>query len=102
MKKRDFLSGDNISDLFYSITVHHEIDNHSAMLDEAYRVLKKGGKIAIVDWKILSETEQGPSKDIRFKTSDVKKQLTDAGFLNIIVDEKTLGNFFVVIGEKGI
>lgn len=41
----------NIADFVYMITVHHELMDPEKLLKEAYRLLKSGGKIAIIDWK---------------------------------------------------
>ena len=80
------------------INLHHEIDDHKSLLDEAYRVLKSGSKIFIVDWKKV-KTPQGPPINIRFETDKVKEQLITANFKNIQI-HNDFNNYFMVIAEK--
>ncbi len=86
------------ADLVFMITLHHELDNPKSILNESYRILKKGGKILIVDWK-KNDFKQGPPQDIRVKPENVKVQLEECGFINCLI-ETTLDNFFIVIAEK--
>jgi SAM-dependent methyltransferase len=59
-----------------------DLKNPGLMLKEAYRLLKPGGKICIVDW-LKKEMEQGPPAEIRYFPRDVKAQLVQAGFGNV-------------------
>jgi len=89
---------DEVADLVYTINLHHEIDDHNSLLNEAFRILKSGCKIFIVDWKKI-KTENGPPLNIRFKTEEVKEQLIEAGFKNIQISND-FTNYFLVIAEK--
>ncbi|MBI9108573.1 MAG: class I SAM-dependent methyltransferase [Spirochaetales bacterium] len=89
---------DSSTDLVYMITLHHELEYPLENLREAHRLLRKGGKIFIVDWKKI-EMQTGPSIDIRCTAEDVSIQLKDAGFRNISIDE-SLPKFFLIIGEN--
>ncbi len=42
---------DNMADLVFMITVHHELEDGETLLKEIKRVLKEGGKVLICDWK---------------------------------------------------
>jgi ubiquinone/menaquinone biosynthesis C-methylase UbiE len=42
---------DNIADLVFMITVHHELEDGEILLKEIKRILKKDGKVLICDWK---------------------------------------------------
>lgn len=90
---------DNIGDLVIMINLHHELDNPELILKDAHRVLKKSGKILIIDWKKV-EMDEGPPVNIRVSPQDVKQQLLMAAFGNIqIVDG--LEKHFAVTGDKG-
>ena len=89
---------DASTDLVYMINLHHELENPNGILEEAHRLLKKDGKIFIVDWKKV-EMPQGPSIDIRYRTGEVVNQLEEAGFENVLIDE-SLPKSFLIIGRK--
>ena len=42
---------DEIADVVFTINLHHELDNPALILAEAFRILKPGGSVFIVDWK---------------------------------------------------
>ena len=42
---------DNMADLAFMITVHHELEDSKTLLKEIKRVLKEDGKVLICDWK---------------------------------------------------
>ena len=89
---------DGIADLVYMINVHHEILEPENLLAEAYRLLKFGGKIAIIDWKV-EKMQDGPSLDIRISDKIIIEQLEKTGFKNI-VNHKLLPLHSFVIGKK--
>jgi SAM-dependent methyltransferase len=82
------------ADLVFMINLHHELDEPLAVLKEARRLLKTGGKIFISDWK-KEEMKMGPPKNIRCRTGEVSAQLTEAGFHNISVDDSLAANFLI-------
>lgn len=89
---------DSIADLVYMINVHHEILEHEKLLAEAHRLLKIGGKIAIIDWK-AEKMQDGPPLDIRIPKEIIAEQLSKAGFTNI-VNHKILSLHSFVVGQK--
>jgi len=89
---------DGIADLIYMINVHHEILKPKKLLVEANRLLKTGGKIAIIDWK-AEEMQDGPPLKIRIKDEIIVEQLLKTGFINI-VKHKVLSLHSFITGQK--
>ncbi|UOD35321.1 class I SAM-dependent methyltransferase [Deferribacteraceae bacterium V6Fe1] len=89
---------DNTADLVIMMNLHHELDEPELILKDAFRVLKKGGKILIIDWKKV-EMNEGPPLGMRVCPEDVKKQLSAGGFENIQVIDG-LEKHFTVTGDK--
>lgn len=71
-----------LADLVYMINLHHELEDPCAMLEESARLLKPGGKLMIIDWKV-AETPGGPPQSIRIPESTIAAQLQNAGFTAI-------------------
>jgi SAM-dependent methyltransferase len=91
--------GDGISDLVFMINLHHELDNPSLSVEEAYRILKPDGKIFIVDWK-KKDMPEGPPAKIRCLPEQVKEQMVNAGFQDVEIYNE-LQKHFLVVGGKG-
>ena len=89
---------DEIGDLVFMINLHHELKEPLEILKECQRVLKKNGKIAIIDWK-KEDTEQGPPQKIRYDTATVAEQLKTVGFKNVEI-HTDLVKHFVLIAQK--
>jgi ubiquinone/menaquinone biosynthesis C-methylase UbiE len=65
---------------------------------EAYRLLKHGSKLMIIDWK-KEETPNGPPLSIRVSEQTIMLHLSKAGFTNI-ASHKVLRYHNFVVGEK--
>ena len=89
---------DGIADVVFMINLHHELDNPMMTLKEAYRILKPGGNIFIIDWKKENMT-QGPPTHIRCLPEQVKEQLVNVRFDDVDFFEE-LPKHFLVVGEK--
>jgi len=68
--------GDNSVDLVLMTNLLFQVENKKAVFSEAKRILKKGGKILVVDW--LPKTPLGPEKG-RVSPTEVKKLAKDSG-----------------------
>jgi ubiquinone/menaquinone biosynthesis C-methylase UbiE len=67
-------------DLFFLANLWHEIEDRDAVLMEAQRVLKKGGRISILDWRTDVEPVAGPPLAHRITPVDALRELQLAGF----------------------
>ncbi len=89
---------DGIADLVFMITLHHELDHPALILEEAYRILKPGGNIFIVDWE-KKDMAEGPPREIRCESGQVKEQLMNAGFTGVHIFNE-LPKHFLIVGKK--
>ena len=72
-------------DLYWCANVWHELGNRAEALAEARRVLKPGGRLAILDWRPDVERIAGPPLDHRISTGEVKQEIENSGFLDVSI-----------------
>jgi ubiquinone/menaquinone biosynthesis C-methylase UbiE len=89
---------DEIADLVFMITLHHELEEPAMILKESFRILNPGGTIFIADWKKI-EMPEGPPVSIRCIPEQVMEQMERAGFINLEIDND-LEKHFLVTGKK--
>jgi ubiquinone/menaquinone biosynthesis C-methylase UbiE len=89
---------DGIADLVYMINLHHELEEPEKVISESHRLLKKGGILAIIDWK-REETPEGPPLSIRISEEDIRRQVAAGGFSNIAAHRVLRFHSFIT-GEK--
>ena len=70
---------DGIADLVFMVNLHHEFDHPVDSMAECRRLLRPGGRVAVIDWK-PEETPSGPPLHVRVTPEQVMAQLTQAGF----------------------
>jgi ubiquinone/menaquinone biosynthesis C-methylase UbiE len=88
----------SIADLVYMITLHHELEDPKAMLKECRRLLKREGKLLIIDWK-KQAMDEGPPLRIRCTPDEVVSQLEDSGFKAVVIHD-VLKKHFCITSEK--
>ncbi len=77
---------------------YEELISYLQILDEAFRIIRTGGKVLIVDWKKVDMAE-GPPAHIRCTPETVENQMKNSGFKHIQIFNE-LDKHFFVIGEK--
>lgn len=74
---------DATCDLVFLANIWHEFDNRALVLEEAQRILKADGRIAILDWRPDVEPEAGPPLEHRLSTQSTVEELAEAGLKDI-------------------
>ena len=95
MKEKSVPLEDGVADLVYMLNLHHELDEPGAILAEAFRVLKKQGKLFIVDWK-KQDMSEGPPSRIRYLPGQIAEQLKEADFKDIHIFEEMPKHYLLV------
>jgi ubiquinone/menaquinone biosynthesis C-methylase UbiE len=86
-----------VADLLYMVNLHHELEQPERVLVEAFRVLKKKGKVAIIDWQ--KDAAYGPPQAIRVAKETVYDQLIKIG-IGQIVEHNILPYHYFLVGKK--
>jgi ubiquinone/menaquinone biosynthesis C-methylase UbiE len=90
---------DECADLCLCVLILHEVDSPERVILEARRVLKPGGKIIIMEWKM--DSDWGPPRSIRLSREKIELILKEAGigFERFIDWSSTC---YIVTGKKSI
>lgn len=67
--------------MFFNIL---HLEKPMILINEAKRILKKGGKLGIIHWNYDPKTPRGPSMDIRPKPEQCIQWAESAGFSNTV------------------
>jgi len=86
---------DNLADVIIMINVHHEFHEPYRILKECKRLIKPGGKVAIVDWA-KKETEHGPPVEKRYNPNKIQEQLEQVSFRRVKYFEELPSHYLVV------
>ena|SRR5579884_3037603 len=71
---------DRSCDLVFLANIWHELEDHDAVLRESARILRRPGKIAILDWRPGVQRPPGPPLDHRISSDAVVEALKTAGW----------------------
>jgi len=74
--------------------VLHEVENKKEMLSNIHKALKRGGKIAIIEFSKYALF--GPPKQERISPQALKKLLEETGFKKITVTKLTMFTYMAV------
>ena len=69
---------DESCDLVFLASALFQISNKSLLINEAHRVLKKDGKLAVIEWKPYIAL--GPQKELRFSEEELKRLIAAEKF----------------------
>ena len=86
-----------IADVCLAAFVLHELPDPSAAVKEAFRLLKPGGRIVIVEWRLDSRI--GPPADVKIAPERARDLLRTAGF-EPHSDRNWSINHYVIDGRK--
>ncbi len=76
------------------------LENPTALLREAWRILKTKGKVGIIHWNYDPKTPRGPSMDIRPKPEDCIKWAEGAGFSSAVRFDLKPYHYGIVLIKK--
>ena len=85
-------------DLVIIVNTYHHIENRRVYLNKLRENLKSGTRLVIVDFK-KKKLPVGPPMDIKLSSTVVAKELRQAGFEKISVDDLSLVYQYIVIAN---
>lgn len=77
------------------------LENPTALLREAHRILKTGGRLGIIHWNYDPTTPRGPSMDIRPKPQDCLRWAESVGFSQPVQYDLKPYHYGIVLIKKG-
>ncbi len=77
------------------VNTYMYVNNRTDYLKQLYSSVNVGGKIIIIDFK-KQDLLFGPTTDEKLAANEVVKELQDAGFQSVILDEQSLDYQYIV------
>lgn len=87
-----------IADVCLLAFILHELESRDSIISEAFRLLKSGGRLVVVEWKPELDSK-GPPKSVRIKREQMKSLLKQVG-LDWIELKDWSENHYVAVGKK--
>ncbi len=84
-----------IADFCMAAFVLHETKEPQKLLDEAYRLLKPGGRLLAVEWRAEFDSP-GPPQKIRIAPEKMETMFTQAGFIGFKTENWTDKHYYGV------
>jgi ubiquinone/menaquinone biosynthesis C-methylase UbiE len=87
-----------IADLCMLSSILHEVEQPASLLAEALRLLKPGGRILAIDWKVELDSP-GPPQRLRLSQAKVEQLFKQSGFHNFQYLDWSR-NYYIALGNK--
>ena len=91
---------DGSFDAVVSLKALHEISDAYAALREAFRVLRFGGGIFLIDWVRCPATESHAHFPLYFTEESIRDALLNAGFEDVSIEKSESGELMLASGLK--
>jgi ubiquinone/menaquinone biosynthesis C-methylase UbiE len=92
---------DEEADVVVVINTINYIDQKEAYLKSLYKGMKRGGKILVLDYKVINiPLEDIPALEERLPADELGLALAKAGFMDIDIDKKSLDYQYMVMASK--
>jgi len=91
---------DGSFDAVVSLKALHEISDADAALREAFRVLRSGGSIFLIDWVRCPATESHAHFPLYFTEESMRDALLNAGFEDVSIEKSESGELMLASGLK--
>jgi ubiquinone/menaquinone biosynthesis C-methylase UbiE len=85
-------------DLVFLGNVWHELDDHARVLREMARILRSGGRVAILDWRTDVPNPPGPPAGHRVAAADAAAALQTAGWA--VIESTAVGTYSYLVTAR--